>query len=338
MKSKSPKYTNMKTQVAFISVMILVFSSCIGRGPVDKSGEFKISKEKFSFVQTYPTSSNVNLYLSTAGGNIDVEGYKGDQIIVSFLVSKNGDVLEMTLEQLKKYANVEISHSGSNLDIRIDDIRRKNLSIGFKVKTPLKTMTVLNTSGGNIDISGMTGNQKINTSGGNLGIEDITGDISANTSGGNIDLEDLTGRLNVSTSGGNIDGSDLTGELHANTSGGNIDISGIQGNMDVSTSGGNIDLDGISGSAKAMTSGGNISARIKTITGKLELETSGGDIDCTLPNGLGLDLDLSADDIDTPLTNFKGSSQKEHITGQINGGGIPVRLSCPGGSIDLNYK
>jgi DUF4097 and DUF4098 domain-containing protein YvlB len=74
------------------------------------------------------------------------------------------------------------------------------------------------------------------------------------------------------------------------------------------------------------------------LTGSLQLETSGGNISANIPSGLGMDLDLSADHIDTKLQNFTGTSNKERINGQMNGGGIPVRISTYGGSIDLNYQ
>jgi len=108
--------------------------------------------------------------------------------------------------------------------------------------------------------------------------------------------------------------------------------------VDASTSGGSILLDSISGTIKAETSGGNISANIVKLSGTLDLETSGGSIDCTVPKGLGLNLNLSANNIDTPLSNFTGSAKKDRIQGQMNGGGIPVNLSTSGGSLNLNYK
>ena len=111
-----------------------------------------------------------------------------------------------------------------------------------------------------------------------------------------------------------------------------------EGPVDVNTSGGSITLDNIAGPVKAETSGGGISANITKLTGNLILETSGGSIRATIPSGLGLNLDLSADHIDTKLTNFSGTSKRDKINGQMNGGGIPVRISTSGGSITLDYK
>lgn len=74
------------------------------------------------------------------------------------------------------------------------------------------------------------------------------------------------------------------------------------------------------------------------LTEKLELKTTGGNIYATIPAKLGLDLDLSADHINVPLTNFTGTTKKDRVKGQMNGGGIPILLSTSGGSLTLNYK
>jgi len=328
----------MKTPIALLMAGTLLLTSCVLRVSGEKDRKFKVSENEFSFVQTYKTIQPDTLKITTSGGNIRTSGYEGNTIEVSFVVTKYGKVIEITLEELKEIAQVEIFNDKSKLEINISNISIRNVSVGFNIKTPFKTTANLNTSGGNISISGLSGNQDINTSGGNLNIKAITGDVIANTSGGNIDLENLTGKINATTSGGNIHANDLKPELQANTSGGNIDITNIEGLVDASTSGGSINLDQMSGTIKANTSGGNISATITKPVEKLELETSGGNIDCTVPQGLGLNLELSADHIETQLVNFNGKYEKDKISGKINGGGIPVNLTTYGGSINLNYK
>jgi len=328
----------MKTQMALLLATIMFFSSCIIRVSGEKDKKFKVSEKDYSFVQTYKISQPGNLKISTSGGDINTIGYGGDSVEVSFVVTKYGRVVEMTLSQLKQIANVKIVSDSSTLEISIDNISQRNINVGFNIKTPVKTSTTLNTSGGNIEIKGLTANQQMNTSGGNIDIMEITGDVAANTSGGNISLKNSTGKLNVETSGGNIDAEGIKPELKANTSGGNLNIINAQGFVQVSTSGGSINLDKISGAVKANTSGGNISAMIIKPLVSLELETSGGNIECTLPEGLGLDLTLSADNINTTMANFSGKAEKEKIQGKMNGGGIPVNLISFGGEMNLNYK
>jgi hypothetical protein len=347
----------MKTRMSLLITTILLFSMCNGRALSYNEKSYKSSDKKYSFIQEYKASSPMNLKISTSGGNITTTGREeSDKVEVTFIVTRRGQVLDITLEELKNLADVEIISENGSLEINIRKMHEKNMSVGFSIKTPIKSSSNLNTSGGNISLTSVTGTQNIHTSGGNIDFEKINGnveagtsggnvsinnstaDINASTSGGNISLNHLVGKLNVSTSGGNIDADDLKPLLIAHTSGGNIQLKKIQGTVDVNTSGGSIHLSELSGSVKAMTSGGDITASLLQLTEKLELETSGGSINATIPVGLGLDLDLSADQINTPLSNFTGSAKKDRIKGKMNGGGILVHLSTSGGSLSLNYK
>jgi len=334
----------------------MLLPSCIIRTTSEQELPYKTIDREFSFVKEYKVTSPANIDISTSGGNISTSGCEGDVIEVSFVVSRRGRVFEITLDELREIANVEISNSVSGLFIKVKEITQRNVSVGFIIKTPFETSANLNTSGGNINVDDLIGKQTINTSGGNMHFNRLSGSIDASTSGGNIkighsiadfhattsggniSLNDIQGKVDVSTSGGNIEATSLEPELKAHTSGGNIYVSNIKGSTDVGTSGGSINLSQLSGSAIAYTSGGSISASMIALTGNLVLETSGGGIDASIPSGIGLDLDLSADHIDTKLQNFSGSANKEKIRGQINGGGIPVRLSTSGGSINLTYE
>ncbi len=317
---------------------------------------YKTSETEYSFKQEYKVKSPLKLKISTSGGNISTFQGNDSTIEVSFIVKKRNQVLDVTLDQLKEIAELEINHNDTTLDIEIKRFKERRISVGFMIKTPVKSSVNLRTSGGNIQVNGITGSHTISTSGGNIELEKITGntdastsggnisiinsaaDFNASTSGGNITMEHIDGKLHVSTSGGNINASAIKHGLSAHTSGGNIDVTDTQGPIDVNTSGGSIGLKDISGQVKAFTSGGDITANLIQLKERLDLETSGGSVDATIPKGTGIDLDLSADQINTPLTNFTGLAKKDRIKGQMNGGGILVRLTTSGGSVTLNYK
>lgn len=344
----------MKTQTFVLILSTTLFSSC--NGSIFNEKPFKPSTKDYSFMQEYKVTEPANLKITTSGGNISASGRNDNTIEVTYIVSRRGQVLDVTLNQLKEIAEVEIIHDDSNLEIKIKRTFERNISVGFIVKTPAKTSAKLNTSGGNIVIENILGKHSVNTSGGNIDLNKITGNVDANTSGGNISIgnssadfnastsggnismENINGGLHVSTSGGNIDAKNIKHGLTAQTSGGNISVKNTQGTVDVNTSGGGIELSEISGSVKAITSGGDISADILQLQEKLELETSGGSVNATVPKGLGLDLDLSGDQVNTALENFTGTSRKDRIMGKMNGGGIVVHLSTSGGAVTLNYK
>ncbi len=377
--------TSNKILLIFIAVILIVIGICLFALNKNFSlhshyykFKFSTSGNSYSFIEKYKVSEPVNISISTSGGNISVfgcdiihtdsslnkmkgegnnsNGCKGDSLEISFIVEQDGRILSMNLQDLKKIADVYIEHSESKVNIDIKRIYERETSVGFNVKAPAKTSARLVTSGGNISISNITGNQNVNTSGGNIDIDRITGEaqagtsggnvslsaskanINATTSGGNITIGKIDGKLEVSTSGGDIDANSITRGLLANTSGGNIDVKNARGTVDVRTSGGSIMLEGLTGPAIAYTSGGDISADLNQIKDKLELETTGGSITATLPKGLGYDLDLSGEEVSTVLANFQGRTSQNKIKGKMNGGGILIRLTSSGGSVNINYK
>ena len=72
----------------------------------------------------------------------------------------------------------------------------------------------------------------------------------------------------------------------------------------------------------------------------LTLDISSGNIDLELPKGKGIDIDLRADKIKyNQLNNFTGGSATDrHVTGALNGGGIPVKLTAGSGTINLTFN
>lgn len=268
------------------------------------------------------------LHVETSGGNIAVTGDDTDEVVVEMYVKKNGSWSdwfsdEDAQEVLEDY-QIQIEQQGQ--EILAIAKKKKNgwgsskLSISFKVKVPRHISTQLSTSGGSVTLENVVGQQEATTSGGSLTFYRVSGDMQARTSGGSINVDDFDGNLNAKTSGGAIRMSNSTGELLVHTSGGSIVMDGVTGNIDASTS------------------GGSIRADIKNLGDYLTLHTSGGSINAVVPQGLGLDIELSGSRVNTLLSNFTGEAKKDYIKGTLNGGGAQVKMSTSGGSVNLDYR
>jgi hypothetical protein len=233
---------------------------------------------------------------------------------------------------------------------------KNELSISFKVFVPKNVSTDLNTSGGSISISNISGEQNFRTSGGSLNVAQVTGKINGKTSGGSIQVSDSDDDIDLSTSGGSISAKDCSGKIRLNTSGGSLEFKRIKGNIqaktsggnvngkdvtgdvDAHTSGGNINFDNISGSLDASTSGGNIDVEMSKLDKYLTLRNSGGSVRLTVPKNQGLDLDLKGDRVKSmTLNNFTGSMEDDEVKGKINGGGAQITVKG-GGNIQLAFK
>jgi DUF4097 and DUF4098 domain-containing protein YvlB len=238
-----------------------------------------------------------------------------------------------------------------------DDNWRRNVSISFVIVVPETVSTDLETSGGNIKLSDLSGTEKFTTSGGNLHLEHLSGRINGSTSGGNVTISDskddidlrtsggnmhaknCEGTIVLTTSGGNMDLQQVKGKVHASTSGGHVDGDGVDGELRTSTSGGNIHLDNLTCSVNASTSGGSIDVKMKSMGKFVELGNSGGNIHLTLPGGQGYNLDVSGDKIHTDkLNNFSGTMDNHNLNGTLNGGGVPIRISGNSGHVTINFE
>jgi DUF4097 and DUF4098 domain-containing protein YvlB len=168
----------------------------------------------------------------------------------------------------------------------------------FTVNVPREMEGIkIETEGGNVSASGITGRLEAESGGGNIRVDDIGGAINAETGGGNIDVGNVGSSVILHTGGGSIKVNSAKGKIDAESGGGSVTIiSGLQGAV-LETGGGSIQVERCAGKVKASTGGGSID--LGDIGGPAEMETGGGSI---------------------RLSSAKG----------------PVRADTGGGSIELN--
>lgn len=266
-----------------------------------------------------------NLNVETSGSSIAVTGASGSQVIVDMYVKLNGREIEMEDAEVERELdnyNLDISQSGNTISVLVkkkNNSGRSKLNLSFKIQVPTEMSSRFQSSGGSISVDGLNGEQEIATSGGSIQVLNSSGYVNTHSSGGSFRVENFEGNVDVQTSGGSIKVNQLTGDLKVNTSGGSVNLSEINGSI------------------LANTSGGSIRAQLSNVEKELTMKSSGGSITAVVPDGLGLDLDLSGGRVNSKLSNFSGEVKKDRILGKINGGGIPVTMQSSGGSINLEF-
>lgn len=272
-----------------------------------------------------------NLNIKTSGGSIKVESHSGNTVRLEMYLrkgNKNYAAGDREAEELLEEYSIDIKQSGNTISAIAEKTDSEwfnfafgsSPSISFKVLVPRSMSTDLKTSGGSISLEGVKGNQQVKTSGGSLKLSNIEGSMDARTSGGSIQIANYQGMLKAHTSGGSI-------KLHDS-----------RGDLTVHTSGGSISIDQVGGSVDASTSGGSITANLLAVDKYLKLRTSGGSVKAVVPTGLGMNLDLKGNKVNTRLQNFDGEVEKDRVKGSINGGGIDVVMATSGGSVNLEYR
>lgn len=322
------------------------------------------NSDKPYMVKTFAAKDITNLKMNTSGGSLTIVGTSDSEAKVEVYIRSNNwngssDNLpkEEIEERLKNY-ELSVTQEGSTIVAssknKTGNWGRKSLSIGFKAFIPEKSSVDLLTSGGSISVKGITENVNGKTSGGSITVRNCKNNIDLKTSGGSISADNSSGNVTLSTSGGSISASDLDGKIDLKTSGGSINLDALKGKISaitsggsikatelrgesiVKTSGGSIALREIYGTLDAATSAGSLDAEILELGKSLILSASSGSMTVKMPLNKGVDLDCTAQKINTgTLNNFKGDAEKTSLKGTLNGGGIPVTMRVSSGTLTI---
>jgi len=209
----------------------------------------------------------------------------------------------------------------------------------YTIQVPARFNARLNTSGGGISASNLTGEVKADTSGGGLRFAQLHGPLNGDTSGGAINVTDCEGPLKIHTSGGSIEVAGGAGTLEGDTSGGAITVKTFKGPVSIQTSGGGITVKNVAGKVKGDTSGGSILAvLLSPLPGDVNLSTTGGGVTVKVPADAAFNLEAESSGggvhCDLPVT-MQGQPENNRINGPVNGGGPVLRLETSGGGIHV---
>jgi len=145
------------------------------------------------------------------------------------------------------------------------------------IDLPRETDSVtVETDGGGIDVSGITGRVNAQSGGGKIKADDIGGSLTAETGGDSIEIGAVGGALNLQTGGGRIYVGAAKSKVIAETGGGDVVLVSAVGDSTVDAGGGNIQVKQCGGRLKVSTGGGNI--ELGDIGGPVDIETGGGSI------------------------------------------------------------
>lgn len=265
--------------------------------------------------KNFTVKSNSKIIVDASAANINIQGWDKDEAYIKITGNDNAEEkMRFKIEQRGDAVYVYAKKKNSFISWFT------NIKLRIEIMVPKKFNAKLETSGGDIMLSNISGSQKLETSGGDITLENTSGKVDCGTSGGDIKLTNHNGETFLETSGGDIDVFECSGNLRAETSGGDININLRDGQIIAETSGGDIDIfySGKNKGIKAETSGGDIRVKVPSdFEANAYLDTSGGSV----------------------KVNTKTSSvdvkKRSEFRGQLNGGGPSVNLQTSGGNVTL---
>ena len=282
-------------------------------------------------------------------GSIDVATSATDEVSVDVWrkVTRKDAADE---EQFLRDNPVQFLHEGDTVTVRCRHKPEKSrwFSWGSRgnqnegkvtIRVPARFNASLDTSGGDIAVSDLTGKVNADTSGGGLRFTRLHGPLVGNTSGGGIRVVDCEGEIKIDTSGGGIELAGGGGSLKGESSGGGVKVKDFRGPVSVESSGGGVTVENIGGKLRAESSGGPVHAVLPSpIPGDVSLESSGGGVTVQVPSDAAFNLDAESSgggvSCDLPMT-IQGKKQHDELKGPVNGGGPILKLESSGGGIHV---
>jgi hypothetical protein len=280
--------------------------------------------------KSFPVTPGGQLKVNVCKGGIEVLPSKDNEVKLILVEKLDVDNDEEAQKALEDY-NFSFTQEGNEVLIVaktksatgiFSGLRNNKVQLGWKLTIPEKFNINLNTAGGSIHVGDLQGNVKVDTSGGSIHIGNIVGPVDADTSGGSIRLDSSTDKTRLDTSGGSIAAGTLKAASVLDTSGGSISVKSAEAALKADTSGGSIDVNApapLKGDIKLDTSGGSIHFRTGDAAAfDLEAESSGGRV---------------ANEFALSSTKV---NKRDHVEGQVNGGGPKVSLDTSGGSVHVD--
>ena len=295
--------------------------------------------------KTFPATAGGTVVVDIDFGSIEVSSNAaGSEIGVEIWrnVTRRDKAAEETFFRENP---VQFMAAGNTLTIRCRTKERHHWFSGwhnrnegkFTLRVPARFNARLNTAGGGISVSDLTGEVKADTSGGGLDFARLHGPLNGTTSGGGIHVADCQGTIRIDTSGGGIEVTGGGGSLDGHTAGGGVAVRTFNGPAAVDTSGGGVTMENVNGKVAALTSGGPIRAvLLSPLPGEVTLTTSGGGVTVSVPETapFNVDAETSGGEVtcDLPVT-VQGKIERDRLKGPVNGGGPGVVLRSSGGGI-----
>jgi len=293
-------------------------SSCV----VGNWGDTGRFREDFHY--SWPLNSGARIAVESQNGSVEITGWEQNSIDIAGTKYASD-------ESLLRDIHVDISHDPDSVRIRTNAPEFFHGSAGatYTIHVPKRVLLdLIHTSNGPIRVDGVEGNVRLRTSNGPVHLSNVKGEADVQTSNGGIDLDNHDGAVRLHTSNGPIKGECRGGRFEAETSNGPVEAR----------------LTDLSESwpVHVETSNGHVDLRVEGRIPDMRVSTNNSSIELLLPASANarLDATTSHGDInsDFDVTTHGGTISKDHLEGDIGGGGPNIDLHTSNSSIRIRKR
>jgi Putative adhesin len=278
-----------------------------------------------SFDRTLTVNGPVTLHVSTGAGYIHVSPGSDNQVHIVGHVKSGGNSWwggGSSDDAVSRVANNPPINQAGNI-IRVgegsDDFMR-HVAIDYEITTPANTMLAAESGSGDLQLSSLNGTVQAHTGSGSIRADKLGAGSKLETGSGSIEATNLGGSTTLQTGSGEVRAQlGSAGDVVAGTGSGSIKLSDVRGAVKAETGSGTLEISG-------------------QPTSPWKLETGSGDIALQVGSSARFTLDAQTGSgsikTDLPLT-MRGSLDKHHVNGTVNGGGPTIKAETGSGDIRI---
>jgi beta-lactamase regulating signal transducer with metallopeptidase domain len=287
-------------------------------------------KADTTFDLSVPARDGGTLVLNIeTGGDLVITGWDKPQVAVRALLGgRDWRSTRVQLEPTGSGARLETDFSGRSSN--------RSTSHTFQISLPRKYNVRIESSGGDVSITGVDGSFTGTTGGGEIEIQKAGGDVDIHTGGGDIHVADSHLNGNVGTGGGQVRIENVTGDLSGDSGGGSVIYNGKSGAAAISGDKGA--YVGTKDRSITVHTGSGSGAGISTGSHSVSTTTTYSDDGGGLGKGFarsGIRMNSGGGDIYSPGAPDGGRFTTGGGAIRIGPSGGEVYASTGGGSIDI---
>ncbi|MGE5645516.1 MAG: DUF4097 family beta strand repeat-containing protein [Acidobacteriota bacterium] len=282
------------------------------------------SSDRFreDFRYNYDLKPGGRLVVENLNGSIEILGWEKESVQIT-------GTKYASREELLRELKIETRNSGDS-SVEVRTVRpsglRGNMGAKYFIRVPRQVQL-----------------ERINSSNGQIRVEDIQGNAHLETSNGAIRLRQFDGRLDARTSNGAVEADSIGGDAVVHTSNGAIRLERVAGSVEAGTSNGGIHVRMSKPKPNDRlvfeSSNGSIDIELETLENN-EVRASTSNSSITLRMPATLKARLRASTTNSSITSefditTRGAIRKNHLEGDLNGGGPLIDLNTSNGSIRL---
>lgn len=288
------------------------------------------------------------LTVNSDAGAVSITGGDVDTVEVKVVKTAYDSTQERADEEVKtiKYT---VEQNGNSIVIKYEIPKSVNISnqintVDFIVTVPNNTTADVETSFGEVQVTGLNGNVEINNDFGNITVSDIEGTVDVASNSSEIDLSSVnagTGNVTISTGFGKLSLEKVNGkDITINSNSVTLELNNVRttGNLYAKSDFGSVDFEnGSAAKLELETNSGKITITKVNVRGDLIINNDFGDIELT--QAISTNYDLYTNSGSITIDGAKGKLKAYTDFGNIeieNAVSVILDIKTNSGSINFS--